>query len=571
MLKIFDLFHKNKRHIGINFTGGQTIKSKLLTLDNISYTATHTCYYIPYSIQDYAALRALNIPYTIITSGTAEASPSLSDNSTIEVKASTLETPKPEITQLDSSISLGKAHIPAISWSGKAFITNISYELEAVTFLKSLKGSYWHSENKVWVVKSNIENLKSLQNYFAGWTEEEYLKLFELINLQMNPRIIEIYLSPERIKFIYVKLRGFGIDVSFIKTFAHREYDKEFKRWILPLEKETIKKITDHYEKLGVKIINRIPKKDIGEYYVANRSIKSKLSYLLSKFPSSFPEILAKYVDVMLLQNYSWRTIQSYTGKMAKFMAHYGDISIATLEADEVNKYLTKIAQTGVSESLINITLSAIKFYYEKVEYRSNFHIERLVRPKKGKYLPTILSEVEVDRIFRSMSNLKHLCIAYTIYGGGLRLNEVLNIRVQDIIWDRNQIILKQAKGNKDRMTLLSHTLKELMKRYIEEYQPEYWLFEGLNRKTAYSSSSVQKIIKESAKKAGIKRKVTPHTLRHCFATHLLDRGTDIRFIQELLGHKDIKTTLVYTHVTTRSMDNIQSPLDRLGKNITEL
>jgi len=266
----------------------------------------------------------------------------------------------------------------------------------------------------------------------------------------------------------------------------------------------------------------------------------------------------------LVVQRYSWNTIQSYTSKFGRFLEYFDGRHVENLKVEDVNTYLRSITTDRISESLLNTVHSAVKFYYEKVIYKPDFELEKLKRPRKGKYLPTLLSEKEVDRLFKTFKNLKHLAIAYTIYGGGMRLSEMLNIRVQDIYWDRDQIHIKNGKGNKDRITLLSHSLKGLLVKYFDEYQPQYWLFEGQDRKGPYTSGSVQKIIRQAARRAGISRRVTPHTLRHCFATHLLDRGTDIRFIQELLGHKDIKTTLIYTHVTTRSMEKITSPLDRI-------
>ena len=139
------------------------------------------------------------------------------------------------------------------------------------------------------------------------------------------------------------------------------------------------------------------------------------------------------------------------------------------------------------------------------------------------------------------------------------------NLRVQDISFDRNQIFVNKGKGKKDRVVMLSDVLKLLLIKYTDKYKPVYWLFEGRDQKTQYSASSVQKVVKQAAYKAGINKPVTPHKIRHCFATHLLDEGTDIRYIQELLGHKDIKTTLIYTHVTTRNIKKIKSPLDNLN------
>jgi site-specific recombinase XerD len=135
---------------------------------------------------------------------------------------------------------------------------------------------------------------------------------------------------------------------------------------------------------------------------------------------------------------------------------------------------------------------------------------------------------------------------------------------VEDMWWDRGQIFVKKGKNRKDRVVPFSGVLKELLRKYFDEYKPIYWLFEGQDKKHTYSERSVQKVVTNAAKKAGINKHVTPHTLRHCFATHLMDEGTEVRYIQELLGHADIKTTLIYTHVTNYSLSKIQSPLDRL-------
>ena len=570
MITLFDLRHNNSRWIGIRFPKDALTKSKIKSLNDIKYSRTHRCYYLPYDILAHKAFLALGLSYKVKTNGTAEADVSKSENSSIGVKTSNLAIPKSQQKMMDANVKLKDKNAPKIHWNGKFFLIRVDFNKNDIVFLKSLKGCYWNGKYKNWIAKSDIKNLKLLQNKFGMWSEQEYLKLYELISLQMDPQVIELYLSPEKVKYVFVKLNGFGIDTAFIKSIPCRKYDKVYKRWIIPLTKGIIEKIVGHYTDLGVKIVNRIPKDDKKEYYSHQKTVKARLQYLLSKFPSSFPDVLSEFANVMLVQNYKWTSIQSYTGKMAKFIMYHKDVHINKLSADDVNAYLTHITKQEVSGSLVNITLSAIKFYYNKVAYRDDFEIERLKRPRKGKFLPTILSEKEVDSMFRSISNLKHLCIAYALYSGGLRLSEILKIRVQDIYWNRNQILLKAAKGNKDRMTPLSETLKGVLVQYVDEYKPEYWLFEGADKKTPYSESSVTKIVKKAAEEAGIKRNVSPHTLRHCFATHLLDHGTDIRYIQELLGHKDIKTTLVYTHVTTRDLGKIISPLDRLNKNISE-
>ena len=205
---------------------------------------------------------------------------------------------------------------------------------------------------------------------------------------------------------------------------------------------------------------------------------------------------------------------------------------------------------------------NGLKFYYEKVLDKP---VEKyyVPRPRKEKKLPEVLSEQEVTKILKQIKNLKHKCIIYLIYSAGLRLTEAVHLKISDIQSDRKQIFIRSAKGNKDRYVILSDIILELLRKYYKVYHPKKWLFEGLPGKQ-FSKRKIQRILKEAVGKAGIKKKATTHTLRHSFATHLLEHGTDLRYIQELLGHKSSKTTEIYTHVTHTAKNKIVSPLDNL-------
>jgi len=218
------------------------------------------------------------------------------------------------------------------------------------------------------------------------------------------------------------------------------------------------------------------------------------------------------------------------------------------------------IRNEKISYSQQNQRINAIKFYYEHVLgfRKENYLIDR---PRKEFHLPKVISEKEIMAILKALSNLKHKTILATIYSAGLRRSELINLRKQDLLLDKNLLFIKGGKGNKDRVTILSKQLKGVLMKYIEEEKPNYWLFEGVNRKQ-YSATSIRNILNFAVRKANINKKVTPHMLRHSFATHLLEQGTDLRFIQELLGHSSSKTTEIYTHVSNRSLAKIQSPLD---------
>ncbi|TCX54619.1 recombinase XerC [Dehalobacter sp. 12DCB1] len=215
------------------------------------------------------------------------------------------------------------------------------------------------------------------------------------------------------------------------------------------------------------------------------------------------------------------------------------------------------------SHSFVNQSISAIKFFFFSVLGRTDI-CYNLPRPKKEEILPDVLSQEEVFCILRSVKNIKHRAILFLIYSAGLRVSEVVNLQVNDIDKSRMLIHIRQAKGRKDRYSILSEITLNILRKYVREYKVKDWLFKGGNEGSHLSERSVQNIFKEACTKANIKKDVSVHSLRHSFATHLLEGGTDLRYIQELLGHKNSKTTEIYTHVSQRDLAKIHSPIDAL-------
>lgn len=235
------------------------------------------------------------------------------------------------------------------------------------------------------------------------------------------------------------------------------------------------------------------------------------------------------------------------------------------IKTDDLREYLLFLMEEkDVSNSYVNQTVSAIKLFYKEI-LGDEKKISDIPRPRKTKKLPVVLSRKEINKILNSVSNIKHRTILYFTYSGGLRVSEVVKLKINDIDKDRMLIRISQSKGNKDRYTLLSQKALDLCERYCTIYQPEYWLFPGAKKGKHISVRSAQKILEKTLSKVKIaKESISMHSLRHSFATHLLENGTDLRFIQELLGHKNSKTTEIYTHVSRRSLENIRNPLDEL-------
>lgn len=246
------------------------------------------------------------------------------------------------------------------------------------------------------------------------------------------------------------------------------------------------------------------------------------------------------------------------------FMEHYSDQDPATLTDEHIRQYLLYLVNVKkVSGSYQNQAVNAVKFYYEKVLGRppKTYYLDL---PRREHRLPLVLSEEEVAAILKKTDNIKHQAILSLIYSAGLRLGELLNLRIADIDIDREIVIIRNGKGNKDRTSLLSPKVLAMLKEYRRQYRPITWLFEGQPGEK-YGRRSVQMIFQYALEKTGIKKKASIHTLRHSFATHLLEHGTSIRYIQELLGHRSVKTTEIYTHITRKGMDKIISPFDRLS------
>lgn len=280
-----------------------------------------------------------------------------------------------------------------------------------------------------------------------------------------------------------------------------------------------------------------------------------------------YNEIQISMGKTLKLKGYSKKTIKSYLSHIGRVESYFNNKSITALDDEEVNEYLLYLLDDmDASSAYVNQSISAIKFLYTYV-LRKPVALINVQRPKKEKKLPDILSQEEVYRILNSTTNLKHKSILMLVYSAGLRVSEVVRLRIADIDSLRMVIHIRDAKGKKDRYTLLSKTALETLRLYFRCYRPREWLFEGDKPNSHITERTAQRVFETASKKARIKKDVSVHSLRHAFATHLLEGGVDLRYIQDLLGHQNSKTTEIYTHVTERAKENIQSPLDRMMKD----
>lgn len=271
------------------------------------------------------------------------------------------------------------------------------------------------------------------------------------------------------------------------------------------------------------------------------------------------------FIETLQLKAYSQSTLITYRNEFAQLLYVLKNVPVESLDATRLRSYFLYCINTlKLSENTIHSRMNAVKFYFEQVLGRQRIFID-IPRPKKKITLPNVLAISQVEKLFAQLENLKHKTMIYLAYSAGLRVSEVVNLKIKDIHSERMVINIKGAKGKKDRMVALSQGILELLRKYYIVYKPSDWLFDGQYTGEPYNTRSLQSIFHRAKDAAKIRQDVTFHSLRHSYATHLHEAGTDIKLIQELLGHNDIKTTLRYTHVSNRTIEAIKSPFDSLN------
>ena len=365
----------------------------------------------------------------------------------------------------------------------------------------------------------------------------------------------KIYLNQTDYKGEMVILIKFPFNrqlIDHIKTIKNAKWSQSLRAWYL--RKETFD-------------LHQMLKLFKGIAYIDYSELKAKHSTLVKEKRIQKTEdsvqVPKKFTEHLRLKRYSKNTIVTYISELKKFQRFYIDTDLESLNEEDVKRYLMFLIQKKkVAVSTQNQAISAIKYYYEKILKKPRLLIA-IERPRKVKKLPQIISETDVLNLLKQTNNLKHKAIIALLYSSGLRISEVIELKQKDLNFESLSIHVKQAKGFKDRITILANSTAAVVHMYIKNYNPKNYLFEG-QYGGKYSPSSINQFIKRNAKAAGIKQSISAHTLRHSFATHLLNNGTDIRLIKDLLGHNSIKTTQIYTHVSDRDLRMIESPMDTL-------
>ncbi len=546
-MQVSKIIHREENRLKIDFPYNQQIARIIKEVDDVRWSKTHRAWHAPDTADVLGQLKQA-FPGIVFDFEPPEA----------ETKTNEMARPLPQQVvqrQTNDFIDFSKIHVEVI---GKKIFIKMPKNDADVKFILTLRFSHWDKLNFVWVVPSYAGTLEMIKNYFGNrifkLTEHEAvaqpqaqesvvpkLRKHEVWILKTNTRRL-------RIVFGYVPAL-----TKTIRSIPYCAWDDKNKWWTIPYTAQFLEEI-----KRQIELLNLVLR------YEEQAAVTGGLARIS---PADIPNYKAcpeEYRMKLVELRYSQKTIKLYTGLFEEFMNHYPMLDIKTIDETLIIKFLRfLVTERKVSVTYQNQSINAIKFYYERVlgGQRKFYFIDR---PIKEKTLPSVLSTEEVVRILRVTENLKHKAILMTIYSAGLRISEAIGLRIKDIDSARMQVRIEQSKGKKDRYTLLSQKTLDILRQYFREYRPKEWLFEGQIAGEQYATRSIQNLFRAAVVRAGIQKDVSVHTLRHSFATHLLENGTDLRYIQSLLGHESSKTTEIYTHVTTRGFDQIKSPLDGL-------
>ncbi len=333
--------------------------------------------------------------------------------------------------------------------------------------------------------------------------------------------------------------------IERVKIIPRVRYSATLKCWHLPNDEDSIA------------ALNKI--KAHLSYY--EKSEKKNKKVVLHEFDPETLMELKSFQNYLEQRRYASNTIQSYIQVLKVFTNWLYQNKIDQLNISVVEKFnKAYFFEGGYSRSYQNIFINALKLYLRKIDFKE-INIDAIERPKHSNYLPSVLSNQEIKDLISSYSNLKHKSIVYTIYACGLRKSELLDLQLKDIDSHRMVIRIRNSKGAKDRDVALPKSLLHLLRTYVRNYNPKVYLFNGQG-KIQYSARSIDKILQSGLRKCGIYKKITTHSLRHSYATHLVEKNINLRYIQDALGHKSSKTTEIYTKLSKENIAKMVSPVD---------
>ncbi len=541
-MKVSKITHKDEDRIKVEFPYNQQYIALLKQVTDAKWSRTHMAWHVPYTNESFRQLRNMFPDLSYDKKEEPKPAPALAKEA-----ISAMPLPKNDLQPNNNGIF--------IDVIGKRIFVKLPKREGDVCFLTTLRFSRWDAKQFCWVVPNYPGNLQLMQDFFKDRISSLIIHEVQPIDIETKKLLTHkngvfcIKTKTGRLKVLFAYHKHIA---GVIKQIPYHQWDDHNKWWTIPFAEKFIDLIKEHCIAQGLEFSYE---EDVNNVHKMARITPLDIPNY-KKCPDSFSLKLREL-------RYSESTLKTYTNSFEEFINYFHKHEIDKIDEPMIVAYLRHLViERKVSGSYQNQAINAIKFYYERVlgGQRKFYFIDR---PLREKTLPVVLSETEVSAIIKATTNIKHKAMLMIAYSAGLRISEVINLKIKDVDSNRMQLRVEQSKGKKDRYTLLSAKTLVVLREYFLAYKPKEWMFEGAKQE-AYTARSLQMVLHQSATKAGIKKKISMHTLRHSFATHLLENGTDLRYIQSLLGHESSKTTEIYTHITTKGFDQIKSPLDKL-------
>jgi len=557
--------HRSATRIGLFFDKDFALIAKCKSI-GARFSATKKCWYVDYSKENYQLLKKTfeNLEVDLSNINRQVILPKISKPATGPSSISNNE--KKHLYAEPDLVSNWpeKLNFKLLKNMGKYWAFQLQYHYEITPRLKQIKGVFWNPSYKSFFalrnspIKNKIEEILEATDLFPS----------DFFHAKINFSGEKIYIQPheEDPQWMAVVSPNIAELQDELKRIAFYRFHKEKQCYLYPAAPSLAKLLATHLKSFGMQIVSRLPPGYLNERHFPNRKKQQLMQTkerLIDPLPDEAKAVVYIYINHLLAKNYSASTIESYTQAFIRFLRHHKYQHPEAILPSKIMEYLAGLMLNGLSASAGNTTVNALKMYYYQILGKTNYDLS-IPRPKREKKLPVFLSEDEVKRLFMAVENKKHKLLLLMAYGAGLRVGELVTLQWEDIRWDQQKIHIKGGKGKKDPVEMFPHAILTVLKNYRLEYQPKVYVFEGQFAGMAYSARSVQEVMRTAREKSGLELKATPHALRHSFATHLIEKGTDIRYIQQLLGHKEIKTTMIYTHVTDSAINKIASPLDHL-------
>ncbi|WP_127846310.1 tyrosine-type recombinase/integrase [Psychroflexus aestuariivivens] len=575
-IKLKKIYHRNQNRIGIFFSKedyNDSVRQKLYKID-AKFSASKKCWYCDYNKSCYHFLKSNFDNIKIETSQEHSKSNKVAENKSREIlpiaqnmrerqqdfpKDNQLSAHKQSKDSVDPRLKLEV--LPDV---GKYWVLKMNYVAPIVKQLKKVKGVYWNKTHQAWMVfrhpkvKANVEAILG-----QSVLPKRYFDKDEQI---LGDFTINIQIYEDDVRYMKVFVPDNTQVIETLKRLSYQRYSKAKGCYLMPATPEMMKALKLHFSGDSVKFENELPESYLKKSNFINtksRKLSSTKQNLLATVPGHAKVFITEMMDTLMAMNYSPSTLRTYTSNFITFLRHYEYRNPEDISRKEVIAYLARLTERGLTSSSGHMVLNSLKFYFKNVREWEDTAWE-IPRPKKEKRLPATLSIQDCQRVFEAANNPKHKLIMLLAYGAGLRVSEVVNLRWSDIDFDSHKINVKSAKGKKDRVVMLPYSILSYFEKYRSLYDTKNYVFEGQIIGEPYAIGSAQTMMRHAVKRANINKHATMHSLRHSFATHLLESGTDIRFIQKFLGHSKIETTTIYTHVSKVSVENIQSPLDQM-------